>query len=123
MFTRVSLALTSLVIVTYRVSKQQWSHYYDVTESQGVIHITVYYRSLSETLSTGPFALFARCAFGVGGLHSFPVWAHMCPTTITASLEESDDVTTACRVVHVMWHCGVRLYGCKPFTRKATYWQ
>ena len=24
----------------------------------------------------------------------------MCPTTITASLEESEDVTTACQVVH-----------------------
>ena len=79
MFTRVSLAGTSLVIVTYRVSKKQWSHYNDVTESQGVIHITVYilYRSLSDTLLTRRFDLFPRCAFGVEGLDSFPVWAQL----------------------------------------------
>ena len=50
---------------------------HDVTESQVVIHITVYYRSLSDTLSTGPFDLFLRRAFGVGGLDSFPVWAQL----------------------------------------------
>ena len=54
---------------------------------------------------------------------TLPYALSMCPTTITASLEESEDVTTACQVVDAMWHCGVRLYGCKPFTRKTTYWQ
>ena len=48
-----------------------------MTESQGVIHITVYYRFLSDSLSTGPFDLFPRCAFGVGGLDFFPVWAQL----------------------------------------------
>ena len=56
---------------------------------------------------------------------TLPYALSMCPTTITASLEESEDVTTAFQVVAwmLMWHCGVRLYGCKPFTRKTTYWQ
>ena len=40
-----------------------------------MIHITVYCRSLSDTLSTGPFDLFPRYAFGVGGLDSFRFWA------------------------------------------------
>ena len=44
------------------INLKQWSHYNDGTESQVVIHITVYYRSLSDTLSTGPFDLFLRCA-------------------------------------------------------------
>ena len=44
----------------------------------------------------------------------------MCPTTITASLEESEDVTTACQVVDAnrMWHCGVRLYGVPTIYQK-----
>ena len=46
MFTRVSLAGTSLVIVTIGYQKKQWSHYNDVTESQGVIHITVHILSV-----------------------------------------------------------------------------
>ena len=80
MFTRVSLAGTSLAIVTYCINcinLKQWSHYNDVTESEGVIHSTVYYRSLSDTLSTGPFDLFPRCSFGVGRLDYFPVWAQL----------------------------------------------
>ena len=36
------------------INLKQWSHYNDVTESQGVIHITVYYRS---------FELFIRHPF------------------------------------------------------------
>ena len=35
----------------------------------------------------------------------------MCPTTITASLEESEDVTQPAKLWMLMWHCGVRLYG------------
>ena len=56
------------------INVKQWSHYNDVTESQGVILTSLYYQSLSDTLSKGPFDLFPRCAFGVGGLDSFPVW-------------------------------------------------
>ena len=59
------------------INLKQWSHYNDVTESQVVIHITVNYRSLSDTLSTRPFDLLLRCAFGVRGLGSFPVWAQL----------------------------------------------
>ena len=36
--------------------------------------MTVYYWSLSDTLLAGPFDLFPRCAFRVGGLDSFPFW-------------------------------------------------
>ena len=56
------------------INLKQWSHYNDVTESQGVLLTTLYYRSSSDTLSTGPFDLFPRCAFGVGGLDCFSVW-------------------------------------------------
>ena len=35
----------------------------------------------------------------------------MCPTTITASLEESEDVTQPAKLWMLMWHCEVRLYG------------
>ena len=59
------------------VNLKQWSHYNGVTESQGVIHITVYYWSLSDTISTGPFDIFPCCTFGVRGLDSFPVWVQL----------------------------------------------
>ena len=61
----------------FDISSINLKQYHDVTESEGVNHITVYYRSLSDTLSTGPFDLFPRCSFGVGRLDSFPVWAQL----------------------------------------------
>ena len=54
---------------------------------------------------------------------TLPYALSMCPTTITASLEESEDVTTAYQVADANVHCGVPLDRCKPFTKKTTYWQ
>ena len=73
-FTRVSHPGASLVISS--INLKQWSRR-DRIPGTVVIHITVYYRSLSDTLSTGPFDLFLGRAFGVGGLDSFPVWAQL----------------------------------------------
>ena len=42
----------------------------------------------------------------------------MCPTTITASLEESEDVTQPVKLWMLMWHCGVRLYGVQTIYQK-----
>ena len=49
----------------------------------------------------------------------------VCTTTITASLEESEDVTTACQVVDAnlaLRSTAVRVQT-PPFTRKTTCWQ
>ena len=48
------------------INLKQCSHYDDVTESQGVIHITVL-----SVFIRHPFDLFPRCSLGVGGLDSF----------------------------------------------------
>ena len=64
MFTRVSLAGSSLACHCNLsgINLKQWSHYNDVAEAQGVIHIR------QPLISTGPFDLFPRCAFEVEGL-------------------------------------------------------
>ena len=53
---------------------------------------------------------------------TLPYALSMCPTTITASSEEREDVTTAALLCMLMWHSGVPLYEFKPFTRKMTLW-
>ena len=58
---------------------------------------------------------------------TLPYTLSMCPTTITAStaasLEKSEDVTTACKVVDANVALRTTAVRCKLFTRKKTYWQ